>query len=62
MQRGPGAVRKDSPPPPLPLLRTAKEESMGRKRVSCVVLECDRCGVDVQERLLRKAGLLPWVP
>jgi hypothetical protein len=112
-------------------LATAKEESMGRKRVSCVVLECDRCGlplegdepfvrhyrenqvrlleaeaesfgwssdgrgrwhcagcpaledesatgkvavmpgqaeldeelgVDVQERLLRKAGLLPWAP
>jgi hypothetical protein len=112
-------------------LGTAKEESMGRKRVSCVVLECDRCGVllegdepfarhyrenqvrlmeaeaetfgwstdgqgrwhcddcpplederatgkvalipgqgeldeelgvDVQERLLRKAGLFPWVP
>jgi hypothetical protein len=112
-------------------LGTAKEESMGRKRVSCVILECDRCGaalegdepfvrhyrenqvrvmeaeaekfgwstdgrgrwhcgccpaleveratgnaavilgqaelaeelgVDVEERLLRRAGLLPWTP
>jgi hypothetical protein len=25
-------------------LGIAKEESMGRKRVTCVVLECDRCG------------------
>jgi hypothetical protein len=112
-------------------LGTAKEESMGRKRVTCVVLECDRCGaalegdepfarhyrenqvrlmeaeaetfgwstdgrgrwhcaecpaledehatgkagvipgqaelaaelrVDVEERLLRRAGFLPWTP